>query len=142
MSANANAKPWRPRCLEDIDEIARASRGCRPPTVSDYAARIGVSGDELVPWVAKITMALRARPDALDCLRHLRDLRAAGTKPPCVQPSDILRRRNALQRAKALAAVLPIWPNQPPPEPNPHLERAKGRRDSRHSVYGDDGDED
>jgi hypothetical protein len=141
MSANANAstKPWRPN-LEAIDEIFRARRRCRPPTIDDYAKSVGAPAEELLAWIGKITAALIARPAALDCLRHLRDLREAGRRPPCVQPSDVLRRADSLSRASALGKQMPIWPNPAVPPPNPHLERV--RRDSRRSCYRDDGDED
>jgi hypothetical protein len=114
MSANANAsrlKPWRPR-LADVDSIIGACCRSWPPTVDDYASRIGVPPDELTRWIGKITRALKARPDALNCLRHLADLRKTGRRWPSVLPSDIQRRENALQRAKALAARMPDgWPN-------------------------------
>jgi hypothetical protein len=39
----------------------------------------------------------------------LLDLRAAGVRPPVVLPSDELRREDSLIRAKALAAIMPVW---------------------------------
>jgi hypothetical protein len=156
MSANANAsqlKPWRPR-LADVDSIIGACCRSWPPTVDDYASRIGVPPDELTRWIGKITRALKARPDALNCLRHLADLRKTGRRWPSVLPSDIQRRENALQRAKALAARMPDgWPNPPPPPPNHNirLDAWEGRRISHgpherreravFDEFGDDGDD-
>jgi hypothetical protein len=75
MTARSNvARKWKPN-LEAIDEISRACRLGRPPTIEDYAKKAGASSDELLKWIAKITRALKAKPHALSCIRHLIDLR-------------------------------------------------------------------
>jgi hypothetical protein len=122
------AQPWTPKNLEAIDIIA-ADAGKYPPTmIARCAAKLGTSESELEGWIARITRSLRARPDALACLRHLADLRKARTgRWPCVQQSDVLRRRDALERAAALAAIMPVWPSLPLPPPNEFLEKASAR---------------
>ncbi len=131
MRASANvARKWKPR-LEDIDEISRACCRSNPPTIEDYAKKVGAPAAELLAWIGKITAALNHRPGALACIRHLADLRKAGRQPPCVQPRDVRRRADALQRADALAAILPVWPNPPlppPPDHNPQLDNPRGSR--------------
>jgi hypothetical protein len=68
----------------------------------------------------------------LEGIRHLVDLRATGRKRwPSVTPSDVLRRADALQRANALAVILPVWPNAPLPPPG--FERRM--RDIGHTIF-------
>jgi len=52
------------------------------------------------------------------CLQHLQDLRAEARRPPVVLPGDVLRREDALSKAKALAARMPSIPKTrlPPAE--------------------------
>jgi hypothetical protein len=111
MHGNSNARAWKPS-LADIDKLIIVARGSHPPT------------REFSTWLGRIRGALQARPDALNCVRHYCDLRNAGSRLLPIQPSDVRRRADALERARALAAVLPIWPNRPLPEPNENLEKS------------------
>jgi hypothetical protein len=52
--------------------------------------------------------------DLLTNMKFVLALQEAGARPPPVMPEDILRRADALERAKALAARMPGgWPNPP-----------------------------
>jgi hypothetical protein len=67
---------------------------------------------------------LTCRPHALANMKFVLALQKAGARPPPVMPEDILRRADALERAKALTAAMPDgWPTPPvvwTPELNPH----------------------
>jgi hypothetical protein len=116
--------------LMDAKEFSGARR-CyryRDQKIADYARRAGLAPKDVLAWIEKISKALKARPAAVACIGHLADLRKTGKQWPCVQPHDVLRRRDALERAKALALVLPVWPNAPLPDPDDESPATRGWR--------------
>jgi hypothetical protein len=116
--AAAKKKPWKSIDTIITMENLKLSYVHKDEKVLAFAETIGAPLGELIRWAAKIAGGLKARPAALQCHMHLMDLRQAAREPPCVQPRDVIRRADALARAKALAAVLPVWPNPPPAPPS------------------------
>jgi hypothetical protein len=113
MGSLKPAPAWRPN-LAESERLLRLATGYRPPTHAEIAAMIGVRAETFSTWFERLRGALTARPHAIECLKHLRDLRTARTRPPPIMPKDILRRADALERARALVARMPGgWPNPP-----------------------------
>jgi hypothetical protein len=112
----ASAKSW--KSLQTVNAIeAFKCWDTRDGRLAAYAKTINAPVAEFVAWITKIGMGLKCKPNAIACHLHLMDLRKAARHPPCVLPRDVLRREAALGRAKALAAIMPEWPNPPLPEP-------------------------
>src|SRR5207253_311366 len=130
---------WRPRSVEDVERLLWPPH---PKPHAVIAEGLGIEVAEFSAWAVKMRGIIKARPDALACM-HLSDLRVeprAGTvcAYPPIQPSDVLRRADALSRAAALGKlgkVTPIWPGALATVPfNPHLDAAAGA-DSRGGWY-------
>lgn len=114
--------------IELLEKIHRSGRN-----ELDAAVSFGVPLKEFLRWKRNIKVIMAMRPDALVCLRHLRDLREAGDKPPCVLPADVLRRERSLSRAEALAKRMPVWPGCDAVVPfSPLLDGAHDRKNGWH----------
>jgi hypothetical protein len=144
---------WRPS-LAETERLLRLATGYRPPAHAEIARTIGIPVETFSTWLARMRRVLTCRPHALANMKFVLALQKAGARPPPVKPEDILRRADALERAKALTAAMPDgWPTPPvvwTPELNPHgldedgrVARCKpGAHKRRHRGPADDTEDD
>jgi hypothetical protein len=144
---------WRPS-LAETERLLRLATGYRPPAHAEIARTIGIPVETFSTWLARMRRVLTCRPHALANMKFVLALQKAGARPPPVMPEDILRRADALERAKALTAAMPDgWPTPPvvwTPELNPHgldddgrVARCKpGAHKRRHRGPADDNEDD
>ena len=156
LTGRESTKPhpvWRPS-LAETERLLRLATGYRPPAHAEIARTIGIPVETFSTWLARMRRVLTCRPHALANMKFVLALQKAGARPPPVMPEDILRRADALERAKALTAAMPDgWPTPPvvwTPELNPHgldddgrVARCKpGAHKRRHRGPVDDNEDD
>jgi hypothetical protein len=124
-----NTKSWKSLATVNALDALDSCWKHHNEKLAAYAKTIGAPVAELSAWIMKIGAGLKQKPHAIACHLHLMDLRRAAREPPCVLPSDVLRREASLARAKALSAMMPEWPN-PAPEPPTDWELS-GRREHK-----------